>query len=55
LSICTLGLYFSAVGKRKIYPESEHALHNVWASIQYGSETIIFILTGVIVGVKMID
>jgi NhaP-type Na+/H+ or K+/H+ antiporter len=22
LSICTLGLYFSAVGKRKIYPES---------------------------------
>lgn len=37
LSICSLGLYFSAVGKRKIYPESEHALHNVWASIQYGS------------------
>lgn len=27
----------------------------MWASIQYASETIIFILTGVIVGVKMID
>lgn len=37
LSIVTLGLYFSAVGKRRIYPESEHALHNVWAAIQYAS------------------
>lgn len=37
LSIVSLGLFFSAVGKRKIYPESEHALHNVWATIQYGS------------------
>ena len=35
LSIVTLGLYMSAVGKRKIYPESEHALHNVWSYIQY--------------------
>lgn len=55
LSLVSLGLFFSAVGKRKIYPESEHALHNVWASIQYGSETLIFLLTGIIVGVKMID
>lgn len=37
LSIVSLGLFFSAVGKRKIYPESEHALHNVWSTIQYGS------------------
>lgn len=36
LSIVTLGLYMSAVGKRKIYPESEHALHNSWSFIQYG-------------------
>lgn len=55
LSIVSLGLFFSAVGKRKIYPESEHALHNVWATIQYGSETLIFMLTGIIVGIKMID
>lgn len=50
LSIVVLGLYMSAVGKRKIYPESEHALHNAWAYIQYGCETLIFILTGVVVG-----
>lgn len=54
LSIVCLGLYFSAVGKRKIYPESEHALHNVWASIQYGSETLIFLLTGIVVGISMV-
>lgn len=35
LSIVVLGLYMSAVGRRKIYPESEHALHNVWCFIQY--------------------
>ena len=35
LSIVTLGLYFSAVGKRRIYPESEHDLHSVWSYIQY--------------------
>ncbi len=35
LSIVTLGLYMSAVGKRKIYADSEHDLHSVWAYIQY--------------------
>lgn len=28
-------------------------MHNVWASIQYGSETLIFVLTGIVVGVSM--
>lgn len=55
LAIVTLGIYMSAVGKRKIYPESEHDLHSVWSYIQYSSETLIFVLTGIIVGVKMID
>lgn len=55
LSIVVLGLYMSAVGKRKIYPESEHALHNAWGYIQYGCETLIFILTGVVVGTEMIE
>ncbi len=55
LSIVSLGLYMSAVGKRKIYPESEHALHSVWSYIQYSCETLIFILTGIVVGVEMIS
>jgi hypothetical protein len=31
LSIVVLGLFMSANGKTKIYPESEHAVHTVWA------------------------
>ncbi len=30
-------------------------MHNVWASIQFGSETLIFVLTGIVVGIKMIN
>jgi len=55
LAIVTLGLYMSAVGKRKIYPESEHDLHSVWSYIQYSCETLIFVLTGIVVGVKMVS
>lgn len=54
LSIVTLGLYFSAVGKKSIYPESEQALQNVWTGIQYMSETVLFTLNGVLVGVLML-
>lgn len=31
LSIVVLGLFMSAFGKTKIYPESEHAVHTVWS------------------------
>lgn len=55
LSLVVLGLYLSAVGKTKIYPESEHALHVAWAFVQYVCETLIFLLTGVIIGVRVID
>jgi NhaP-type Na+/H+ or K+/H+ antiporter len=55
LSLVVLGLYLSATGKTKIYPESEHALHVVWSFVQYVCETLIFLLTGVIIGVKVIE
>ena len=31
LSIVVLGLFMSAYGKTKIYPESEHAVHTIWS------------------------
>lgn len=55
LAIVVLGLFMSAFGKTKIYPESEHAVHTVWSFAQYGCETIIFLLTGVLIGVEMMD
>ena len=30
-------------------------MHNVWSAIQFGSETLIFMLTGIIVGIRMIE
>lgn len=44
----------SAFGKSNIYPESEHAVHTVWSFAQYGCETLIFLLTGVLIGVNML-
>lgn len=55
LSIVTLGLYMSAVGKRKIHPESEHDVDNIWGFLQYCCKTLIFVLTGILVGFKMIQ
>lgn len=33
LAIVVLGLFMSAHGRTKIYPESEHSVHTVWAFI----------------------
>ena len=37
-------------GKTKISSESEHAVHNVWSYIGFVAETVIFIISGVIIG-----
>ena len=51
LAIVSLGLFMSAYGKTSVDPEGEHALHSVWAWVQYACETIIFLLTGCIIGI----
>jgi chromate transport protein ChrA len=33
LTVICLGLFWSAFGKTKIRPESEHAVHTVWAFV----------------------
>jgi NhaP-type Na+/H+ or K+/H+ antiporter len=55
LCIVCLGLFMSAFGKSKIYAESEHAIHTVWGFAQYGCETLIFLLTGILIGIEMIE
>jgi NhaP-type Na+/H+ or K+/H+ antiporter len=44
------GLYMTNSGKTKISPESEHAVHHVWGYIGFVAETLIFILSGIIMG-----
>jgi NhaP-type Na+/H+ or K+/H+ antiporter len=55
LAIVVLGLYLSAMARTRIHPESEHSLHAVWAYAQYICETTIFILTGIIIAVQLIE
>jgi len=50
LAIVCLGLYMTNSGKTHISAESEHAVHHVWGFIGFVAETIIFILTGIIMG-----
>ena len=47
LAICAFGLYMSNIGKTRISTES---VHHVWGFIGFLAETIIFILTGLIMG-----
>ena len=50
LALVAFGLLMSYSGKTAITPESEHALHHVWAYIGFGAETIVFTLSGIILG-----
>jgi CPA1 family monovalent cation:H+ antiporter len=50
LAIVFLGLYMTNSGKTRISAESEHAVHHVWGYIGFMAETIIFLLSGLIMG-----
>ena len=50
LAIVFLGLYMTNTGKTRISAESEHAVHHVWGYIGFVAETVIFILSGIIMG-----
>jgi NhaP-type Na+/H+ or K+/H+ antiporter len=55
LAIVTMGFYMSNLGKYEISSESEGAVHSIWGYIGFGAETIIFVLTGIIVGSQFAD
>ena len=50
LAIVALGLYMSAWGKTSIDVASEEIVHNFWNILGYMAETIVFLLSGVIIG-----
>jgi hypothetical protein len=45
----------SALGKTRINSETDHALHAFWNFGVWVAETIIFFLSGVIVGYKVLS
>jgi len=55
LTIVAMGLYMSNIGKTSISTESEHALHHVWGFIGFVAETVIFILSGIILGQRSME
>jgi NhaP-type Na+/H+ or K+/H+ antiporter len=52
LALVALGLFMNKQGKTRISAESEHALHHVWGYIGFMAETVIFILSGIIMGLR---
>lgn len=54
LAIVALGLYMTNSGKYRISAESEHAVHHVWGYIGFVAETVIFILSGLIMGQRAV-
>jgi NhaP-type Na+/H+ or K+/H+ antiporter len=50
LALVALGLFMTKSGKTRISAESEHAVHHVWGYIGFVAETLIFILSGIIMG-----
>lgn len=55
LTIVAMGLFMSNIGKTRISAESEHAVHHVWGYIGFVAETVIFILSGIILGQRSME
>jgi len=53
LALVALGLYMTHSGKLSISAESEHSSHHVWGYVGFIAETVIFILSGLILGIRL--
>lgn len=49
LTVMTLGMFFSAVAKTAFKGESQQSLHHFWEMVTYIANTLIFILSGVVI------
>ena len=49
LAVVALGLYFGHRGRTSISPEVEHGLHQFWELLGFMANTLIFIITGLII------
>ncbi len=52
LALVAMGLYMTNKGKYRISKESEEAVHHVWSYLAFIAETTIFLLAGLIIGIK---
>lgn len=50
LALVACGLYMTNTGRTKISSESEEAIHHIWSYFGFVAETLIFMLTGYVLG-----
>ncbi|CAN4113887.1 unnamed protein product [Withania somnifera] len=49
LTVMTLGMFYSAVAKTAFKGDSQRSLHHFWEMVSYIANTLIFILSGVVI------
>lgn len=49
LTVMTLGMFYSAFARTAFKGESQESLHNFWGMVAYIANTLIFILSGVVI------
>lgn len=54
MALVSLGIYLSIFGKTKISSEEKRTVYIFWKYVTYAGESIIFILAGILVGVKVL-
>ena len=55
LALVAMGLYMNNKGAHMISQESAEAVHHVWGYLAYAAESLIFILAGLIIGIKVLS
>lgn len=55
MALVSLGIYLSIFGKPKISSEEKRTVYIFWKYVTYAGESIIFILAGILVGVKVLN
>lgn len=53
LGLVTMSLFMAAFGRTRISHEADHALREFWEYVVFASEVIIFILGGIIAGIRV--
>ena len=54
MALVSLGVFLSIFGKTKISIEEFRTVHIFWKYVVYAAESTIFLLAGILVGVKVL-
>eukprot|EP00252_Welwitschia_mirabilis_P008895 TRINITY_DN21146_c0_g1_i2.p1 TRINITY_DN21146_c0_g1~~TRINITY_DN21146_c0_g1_i2.p1 ORF type:complete len:1146 (+),score=210.80 TRINITY_DN21146_c0_g1_i2:272-3709(+) len=55
LTVMTLGMFYAAVAKTAFKGESQRSLHHFWEMVAYIANTLIFILSGVVIAENILQ